>query len=84
MGKIMIQIRIAMGIDTLAYSNFPRVSGITGNNLPSAIPTTMQAATHTLKYLSKNDIPCILLIFIDLKIIQFEDLKMGQFGNLTI
>ena len=57
MGKIIIHIRIAIGIDTFAYSNEPNVSGTIGASFPSVMPASMQSATHTLKYRSKNEMP---------------------------
>ena len=45
----MTQINIAMGMDTLAYSNFPNVSGIAGQSLPMPIPATMHKPTHKLR-----------------------------------
>ena len=44
-------------MDTFAYSNLPSVSGMAGNYCPMAIPTTMQIATHTVRYRSKKPIP---------------------------
>ena len=61
-GKIIIQMRIAMGMETLAYSNFPSTSGTMGNSLPIAIPAIIQAATQRLRKRSKNDIPSLVLI----------------------
>ena len=49
MGKIMIQIKIAIGIETLAYSSLPKVSGTTGNSFPIAIPATMHKTTHRVR-----------------------------------
>ncbi len=62
MGKIIIQMRIAMGMETLAYSNFPSTSGTMGNSFPIAIPAIIQAATQRLRKRSKNDIPSLVLI----------------------
>src|SRR5690606_2488040 len=46
-GKIMAQIRMAVGIETWAYSNRDRVSGIEGASWPSATPATIASATQT-------------------------------------
>src|SRR5690554_6109082 len=46
-GKIIAQIRMAMGIDTWAYSNRARVSGTDGASWPRATPTTIARATQT-------------------------------------
>src|SRR5690554_1366189 len=46
-GKIIAQIRIAMGMDTCAYSNRDRVSGTEGASWPRATPTTIARATQT-------------------------------------
>ncbi len=47
---------IAMGKETLAYSNWSSASGIPGKNLPTAIPAMIHKATQSVKNLSKNDI----------------------------
>ena len=49
--------RIATGIDTFAYSNLLKVSGIEGTNCPIATPTIMHTATHTVRYFSKKPNP---------------------------
>ena len=49
--------RIATGIDTFAYSNLLKVSGITGINRPMATPTIIHAATHSVRYFSKKPNP---------------------------
>ena len=54
MGYIMIQIRIATGMDTFAYSHFEIVSGNADHSLPTATPVMMQIATHRLRYFSKK------------------------------
>src|SRR5690554_7815668 len=46
-GEIIAQIRMAMGMDTWAYSKRDRVSGIEGASCPRATPATMASATHT-------------------------------------
>jgi hypothetical protein len=48
-GKIIAQMRIATGTDTLAYSYLDRVSGIPGSHWPSATPTTIANATHRVR-----------------------------------
>src|SRR5574344_107081 len=49
--------RMATGIDTLAYSNRPRNVGIAGKNLPIKTPTAMHTMTHIVRYRSKKPIP---------------------------
>jgi len=49
MGKIMIQIRRAMGMDTLAYSSRPKVSGTMGNHFPMAMPARMHNVTQRVR-----------------------------------
>ncbi len=61
---IMSHIRIATGMDTFAYSNLLKVSGIAGINCPIATPAIMHAATHNVKYFSKNPIPCFPVLFL--------------------
>jgi len=56
--------RIATGIDTFAYSNLLKVSGIEGTNCPIATPTIMHTATHTVRYFSKNLILYFLALFL--------------------
>jgi hypothetical protein len=56
-GYIMSHIRIATGIDTFAYSNLLKVSGITGINCLMATPTIIHAATHSVRYFSKKTNP---------------------------
>ena len=46
MGYIINQIRIATGIDTLAYSNLLNVCGIAGRYCPMAIPITIHKAGY--------------------------------------
>src|SRR5690554_4093177 len=46
-GKIIAQIRIAIGMDTWAYSKRDRVSGIPGANWPKATPAIIARATQT-------------------------------------
>src|SRR5690554_7124753 len=46
-GKIIAQIRMAMGMDTWAYSKRESASGIEGASCPRATPATMASATHT-------------------------------------
>ena len=48
-GKIIIHIKMAMGMETLAYSSLPRNSGTRGKNLPRAMPATMHKATHKVR-----------------------------------
>jgi|GEM_PF-3013992 len=59
MGYIINQMRVATGMDTLAYSNLLNVCGTTGSHWPMAIPITMHNATHIVRYFSKNDIVVI-------------------------
>ena len=46
-GKIIAQIRMAMGMDTWAYSKRDRVSGTPGASCPRATPAMIASATHT-------------------------------------
>jgi hypothetical protein len=46
-----------MGIDTFAYSNFPKKAGNAGKNFPNRTPDTMHKNTHTDKYFSKKLMP---------------------------
>ena len=48
-------------METFAYSNFPRNSGMPGVNFPMRIPDSMHRATQTVRYLSKKLIPVLLL-----------------------
>ena len=43
---------MAIGNDTCAYSNVPRVSGMIGKYSPIKIPIIIQTITHTLRYLA--------------------------------
>jgi hypothetical protein len=46
--------RIATGIDTLAYSSFPKNSGTAGMNRPSATPKAIHKNTHKERYREKK------------------------------
>jgi hypothetical protein len=56
--------RIATGIDTRAYSNWDKKSGILGIYTPISTPMTMHANTHTVRYRSKKLIPELLMRFL--------------------
>ena len=56
--------RIATGIETFAYSNLLKVSGITGINRPMATPTIIHAATHSVRYFSKKPNPFFLALLL--------------------
>jgi hypothetical protein len=53
----MSQMRMAIGIDTCAYSNRESAAGTAGRNRPTRIPATMQRITQTERFFSKNPIP---------------------------
>jgi hypothetical protein len=57
MGKIIAQIRMAMGMDTWAYSKRDRVSGTEGASCPRTTPATMARATQTDSYRSTSPMP---------------------------
>ena len=59
-GNIIIQMRIAIGIDTLAYSNLLKKEGMVGKYFPIRTPVTMHRATHIDKYFSKKLIPWLV------------------------
>ena len=44
-------------METLAYSSFPRNSGMAGRKRPIRIPPIMQRMTQTVRYFSKKPIP---------------------------
>ena len=51
-------------MDTLAYSNWFRNSGIPGRYLPIRMPNAMQMMTQTVRYRWKKLIPVLLSLFI--------------------
>ena len=61
-------IKIAIGIDTFAYSNFPKNSGTDGRNFPIRIPIPIQRITHIVRYFSKNPIPLVFSLFIKINL----------------
>ena len=59
-GKIIAQIRMAIGIDTWAYSKRDSVSGTTGASWPRATPATIAKATQTDRYLPNRSMPPLM------------------------
>src|SRR5690606_13317559 len=79
-GYIMSHIRIATGMDTFAYSNLLKVSGIAGINCPIATPAIMHAATHSVRYFSKNPNPFFSCIgFLLLKLYASNSFNINLF-----
>jgi hypothetical protein len=58
----MIQIRIAIGMDTEAYSSLDKNPGIAGTYLPSRMPAAMQSNTQMVRYFSKKPMPSFFFI----------------------
>jgi hypothetical protein len=57
MGNIISHIKMAIGIDTCAYSNRPKISGMCGRYRLTKMPTAIQRNTQMDKYFSKKLIP---------------------------